>query len=93
MTLSPDGTLLATFSSVGFIKLWDVTNEFKMVRRLRDSRETNIEEFYCGQFVDSQELLVAGGKLKDRFRWSAQDEDNHIMPCPVKVCRYNMKKS
>ncbi|KAI7852340.1 WD40-repeat-containing domain protein [Circinella umbellata] len=85
MTLSPDGTLLATFSSVGFIKLWDVTNEFKMIRRLRDSKEINIEEFYCGQFVDSQELLVAGGKLKDRFRWSAQDEDNHIMPCPVKI--------
>ncbi|KAI9489101.1 WD40-repeat-containing domain protein, partial [Zychaea mexicana] len=85
MTLSPDGTILATFSSVGAVKLWDVTNEFKMVRRLRDMSEDNIEEFYCGQFVDSQELLVAGGKLKDRFRWSAQDEDNHILPCPVKI--------
>jgi len=29
--------------------------------------------------------LVAGGKLKDRKRWSAHDEDNHILPCPVKV--------
>ncbi|KAI9252833.1 WD40-repeat-containing domain protein [Phascolomyces articulosus] len=85
MTLSPDGTILVTFSSVGFIKLWDVTDEFKMIRRLRDSAEANIEEFYCGQFVDNQELLVAGGKLKDRFRWSAQDDDNHILPCPVKV--------
>ncbi|KAI8137988.1 WD40-repeat-containing domain protein [Fennellomyces sp. T-0311] len=85
MTLSPDGTLLATFSSVGAIKLWDVTDEFKMVRRLRDAGEKNIEEYYCGQFVENQELLVTGGKLKDRFRWSAQDEDNHILPCPVKI--------
>lgn len=85
MTLSPDGALLATFSTVGIVKIWDVTNEFNLLRRMRDLKEENIEEFYCGQFSPTQELIAAGGKLKDRFRWSVQDEDNHILPCPLKV--------
>ncbi|KAI9321404.1 WD40-repeat-containing domain protein [Dichotomocladium elegans] len=85
MSLSPDGTILATFSSVGVVKLWDISDEFKLLRRLRDLGEENIEEFYCGQFTTDQELIVVGGKLKDRFRWSSADEDNHILPCPVKI--------
>ncbi|KAI8140478.1 WD40-repeat-containing domain protein [Fennellomyces sp. T-0311] len=86
MTLSNDGTLLATFSNIGAIKIWDIENDFKLVRKLRDSEEVNIDEFYCGKFAsDAQELLVTGGKLKDRHRWSAQDEDNHILPCPIKI--------
>ncbi|KAI9488386.1 WD40-repeat-containing domain protein [Zychaea mexicana] len=87
MTLSADGTLLATFSNIGAVKIWDVENDFKLVRKLRDVEEPNIDEFYCGKFASptSQELLVTGGKLKDRHRWSSQDEDNHILPCPIKI--------
>lgn len=85
MTISPDGTLLATFSRVGVIKLWDIANEFRLVWRLRDIEEINIEEFYCGQFTPDQQLVVAAGKLKDRFRWRPADNDNHLLPCPVKV--------
>lgn len=86
MTLSADGTLLATFSNIGAVKIWDIERDFRLVRKLRDTEETNIDEFYCGKFAsDSQELLVTGGKLKDRHRWSAQDEDNHILHCPIKV--------
>lgn len=86
MNLSPDGALLATFSNIGAAKIWDIQDDFKLVRKLRDNEETQIDEFYCGQFVtENQELLVVGGKLKDRHRWSAQDEDNHILPCPIKV--------
>ncbi|KAI7853079.1 WD40-repeat-containing domain protein [Circinella umbellata] len=86
MTLSSDGTLLATFSNIGAVKIWDIENDFKLVRKLRDMEEQNIDEFYCGKFAsDTQELLVTGGKLKDRHRWSSQDEDNHILPCPIKI--------
>ncbi|KAL0087782.1 WD40-repeat-containing domain protein [Phycomyces blakesleeanus] len=86
MSISPDGTLLATFSNVGAIKIWDIEDDFRMVRKLRDMEEMHIDEFYCGKFVsESQALLVTGGKLKDRHRFSVQDEDNHILPCPIKV--------
>ncbi|ORY96382.1 WD40-repeat-containing domain protein [Syncephalastrum racemosum] len=84
MTLSNDGRVLATFSSVGSIGLYAVTKELRLLRRLRDPAETNIEEYWCGQFAGSR-YLVAGGKLKDRNRWSAADEDNHILPCPIKI--------
>jgi hypothetical protein len=57
-----------------------------MIRKLRDGTERQIEEFYCGLFLkDAPELLVAGGKLKDRQRWSSEDNDNHITPSPIKV--------
>ncbi|KAI9250449.1 WD40-repeat-containing domain protein [Phascolomyces articulosus] len=86
MTLSSDGTLLATFSNIGAVKIWDIENDFKLVRKLRDIEEVNIDEFYCGKFAsESQELLVTGGKLKDRHRWSNEDEDNHILRCPIKI--------
>ena len=48
-------------------------------------QEANIDEFFCGAFLPDGRHIVAGGKLKDRKRWSAQDEDNHILPCPLKV--------
>ncbi|KAF7730101.1 hypothetical protein EC973_003047 [Apophysomyces ossiformis] len=83
MTLSTDGTLLATFSNIGSIKIWDVEDDFRPLRKLRDTKEPHIDEFYCGKFVSS--LMVAGGKLKDRHRWSAVDEDSHILPCPIKI--------
>ncbi|KAI7865731.1 WD40-repeat-containing domain protein [Spinellus fusiger] len=86
MCLSPDGTLLATFSNIGAVKIWDITNDFALLRKLRDTEELNIDEFYCGQFIsDAQALLATGGKIKDRHRWSAEDEDNHILPCTIKI--------
>jgi WD40 repeat protein len=48
-------------------------------------KEPNIDEFYVGRFTPSGNHLVVGGKLKDRLRWSEQDDDNHILPCPLKV--------
>ncbi|CDH56037.1 wd g-beta repeat-containing protein [Lichtheimia corymbifera JMRC:FSU:9682] len=92
MTLSADGTMLATFSNIGAVKIWDVENEFKLIQKLRDPDEKNIDEFYCGQFTsDMQDHIVTGGKLKDRHRWSAEDEDNHILPCPIKI--FNLESS
>ncbi|ORX61626.1 WD40 repeat-like protein [Hesseltinella vesiculosa] len=86
MTLSPDGTLLATFSSYGSVKVWDVNNDLKLFTKLRDREEDNIDEYYCGLFLpDAPHLLAAAGKLKDRHRWCTDDEDNHIMPCPIKI--------
>lgn len=38
-----------------------------------------------GTFVPDQTLVLAGGKLKDRNNWSEADEDNNILPCPLKL--------
>ncbi|KAG9303200.1 hypothetical protein G9A89_000735 [Geosiphon pyriformis] len=86
MTLSPDGTMLVTFSNVGSAKIWDTT-DFRMIQKLRDTKflETQIDEFFVGRFTFDQTKLVVGGKLKDRLRWSAEDDDNHILPCPLKI--------
>ncbi|KAJ1820864.1 hypothetical protein LPJ60_002967 [Coemansia sp. RSA 2675] len=84
MSLSPDGTLLATFGSSGHVHIWD-TDTFECLTTLRDRSETNIDEFFVGQFTPNSEYLIVGGKLKDRKRWSEADEDNHIMPCPLKI--------
>ncbi|KAJ2960794.1 hypothetical protein NQZ79_g3839 [Umbelopsis isabellina] len=86
MALSKDGAMLASLSNIGAIKIWDIENDFKLLRKLRDNDEEHIDEFYCGKFLsDSQGLIAAGGKLKDRHRWSAEDDDNHILPCPIKI--------
>ncbi|KAJ2753642.1 hypothetical protein IWQ56_006590, partial [Coemansia nantahalensis] len=84
MAISPDGSMLATFGSSGSVHIWD-TESFESLATLRDRSEPNIDEFFVGQFTPSAEYLVVGGKLKDRKRWSEADEDNHIMPCPLKI--------
>lgn len=81
--LSPDCTYLATFSNCGYARIFDLKNNFKEMRRMRDEDEENIDEFICGQFVG--DYLAVGGKIKDRLRWSHQDEDNHILPCAIKI--------
>jgi hypothetical protein len=66
--------------------LWDCTQpNFPKRQKLRDQNETNIDEFYVGKFTPDGRHLVTGGKLKDRNRWSDQDNDNHILPCPLKM--------
>ncbi|RKP39842.1 WD40-repeat-containing domain protein, partial [Dimargaris cristalligena] len=84
MTLSSDGTLLATCCNLGSVKIWDL-DSFSLVQKLRDTCETHIDEFYVAKFTPDQRHLIVGGKLKDRLRWSEADEDNHILPCPLKV--------
>lgn len=83
MCLSPDCAFLATFCNIGSIRIFDLKNNFNQVRKLRDTEEKNIDEFICGQFVGN--YLAVGGKIKDRHRWSEQDDDNHILPCAIKI--------
>lgn len=85
MTLSDDGKLLATFCNMGSIKVWDVDNNCNLMRKIHDKSETEIEEFYCGQFLTEKGFLVAGGKLKARHKWSHQDNDNFILDCDIKI--------
>ncbi|OAD07625.1 hypothetical protein MUCCIDRAFT_104563 [Mucor lusitanicus CBS 277.49] len=84
MTLSDDGTLLVTYSSTGAVKIYDIQDDFGLLRKLRDTDEKHIDEFYCGTMTPNG-LLAVGGKLKDRYRWSANDADNHILPCDIKI--------
>jgi len=82
--LSPDGQMLATFSTVGYTKIWD-TDTFELIQTLKDEDEEQIDEFFVGRFTPSMEHIVVAGKLKDRKKWSLEDDDNHILPCPLKV--------
>ncbi|KAJ3175703.1 hypothetical protein HDU87_005846 [Geranomyces variabilis] len=84
IVLSPDGTILATFSTLGTVRLWD-TETWALLTVLRDEAEESIDEFLCGAFTPDMTRIVVGGKLKDPKRWSEADNDNHILPCPLKV--------
>ncbi|KAJ1650365.1 hypothetical protein IWQ61_008813 [Dispira simplex] len=84
MILSPDGNMLATCCNLGSVKLWDL-DSFQLIQKLRDAQEPHIDEFYVGKFTPEQDRLIVGGKLKDRLRWSEADDDNHILPCPLKI--------
>ncbi|TPX63545.1 hypothetical protein SpCBS45565_g06540 [Spizellomyces sp. 'palustris'] len=84
MVLSPDGSMLATFCTMGLAKVWDLET-YRIIQTLQDTSEPNIDEFYVGRFTPTMTRLVVGGKLKDPKKWSDEDEDNHILPCPLKV--------
>ncbi|KAI9202680.1 WD40-repeat-containing domain protein [Polychytrium aggregatum] len=84
MVLSPDHSMLATFCNNGCVRIWDL-DTFQEIQFLRDADEPNIEEYYVGRFSLDMKRIVVGGRLKDRKRWSALDDDNHILPCPLKV--------
>ena len=105
MSLSPDGCMLVTFSNMGNAQVWDL-DTFKLIQTLRDhdvfrlskekrsnSKEQNIDEFYVGAFHPTGTKIVIGGKLKDRTRWSEEDNDNHVMTCPLKVCAFQIIQS
>ncbi|KAJ3326298.1 hypothetical protein HDV06_000174 [Boothiomyces sp. JEL0866] len=84
MALSPDGSFLATFCNAGTAFIWDM-NTFEKLQCLKDEKEANIDEFYTGCWTFDSKNIIIGGKLKDRQRWSEPDDDNHILPCPLKV--------
>ncbi|KAI8348687.1 WD40-repeat-containing domain protein [Mortierella sp. GBAus27b] len=84
MSLSPDGSMLATFCNLGSVRIWSL-DDYSLVKTLRDAKEEHIDEFYVGTFIPDQTLIAVGGKRKDRNNWSEADEDNNILPCPLKV--------
>ncbi|CAO3567605.1 unnamed protein product [Mortierella alpina] len=84
MVLSPDGTMLVTFCNLGSARVWSL-EDYSLLTTLRDAKEEHIDEFYVGAFVPDQTKILIGGKLKDRNNWSEADEDNNILPCPLKL--------
>ncbi|KAI1318398.1 hypothetical protein EDD11_006736 [Mortierella claussenii] len=84
MVLSPDGTMLVTFCNLGSARVWSL-EDYSLLTTLRDAKEEHIDEFYVGAFAPDQTKIIVGGKLKDRNNWSEADEDNNILPCPLKI--------
>ncbi|PRP82326.1 hypothetical protein PROFUN_10230 [Planoprotostelium fungivorum] len=84
MRLSPDFKMLATCTNLGAIQIWNTTT-WKLVIEMRDRKEKHIEEFFVLSWSEDGRFIIAGGKLKSRTSWSLQDEDCHILPCPLKV--------
>ncbi|KAF9166717.1 capsular associated protein [Actinomortierella ambigua] len=84
MILSPDGKMLVTFCNYGSAKVWSL-EDYSLLVTLRDAKEEHIDEFYVGEFAPNQTKLVVGGKVKDRNNWSETDDDNNILPCPLKL--------
>ncbi|KAG0233487.1 hypothetical protein BGW42_007444 [Actinomortierella wolfii] len=84
MILSPDGKMLVTFCNYGSAKIWSL-EDYSLLATLRDAKEEHIDEFYVGEFVPDQTKLLVGGKVKDRNNWSETDDDNNILPCPLKL--------
>ncbi|KAF9964734.1 hypothetical protein BGZ70_006022 [Mortierella alpina] len=65
-------------------RVWSL-EDYSLLTTLRDAKEEHIDEFYVGAFVPDQTKILIGGKLKDRNNWSEADEDNNILPCPLKL--------
>jgi WD40 repeat protein len=53
------------------------------------NKEPNFEEYYTGTWSADSRFIIAGGKLKNRKIWSDTEDDNYILPCPLKV--FNVK--
>lgn len=92
MTWSDGGALLATISTSGQVKVWQVSanagrEQWPLLRVLRDDGEMHIEEFFTGVFLegDGAALFVAAGKRKDRHCWDDDDNDNRILPGQLKI--------
>lgn len=100
IAMSHDGRILASVTSNGVIRLWDISaqvNEdqilpIKLLIELRDlSKENRLEtlqEYYCVAFSPDDMTLFVGGKMKSRYKWDSLDSDNSILPCPLLV--YNI---
>lgn len=79
-----ENSLLAAFNCFGNVKIYDLQT-FSLLASMSDSEESQIDEFFCGVFTPDGSHLIVGGKTKNRHLWSYQDDDNHILPCDIKI--------
>eukprot|EP01080_Neovahlkampfia_damariscottae_P002488 gene2488-3197_t len=84
MNISNDGTMLATCSTIGNIRIWDIKT-FELIQELSDENEKQIDEFYFVKFSKDDKFIITGGKRKNRYQWSNNDNDNSILHCPLKI--------
>ncbi|KAG5455856.1 MAG: WD40-repeat-containing domain protein, partial [Olpidium bornovanus] len=85
LELSPDNSVLAVFGSRPYISLYMALKPFSHIKNLRDEEETQIDDYYAATFSPNCRYIAAGGKHKDRNKWNEDEEDNKILPCPVKA--------
>src|SRR5690606_37816767 len=67
MSLSQDGSLLATCSTLGTVRIFN-TSTGELIQELRDENETQIEEYYVVKFTPDDKYIITGGKRKDRYK-------------------------
>jgi len=84
LSWSSDGGMLATASTVGTVRIWDVS-DWSLLTELKDKNETDIEEYYTAHFTPDNKKIVAAGKCKNPHRWCEDENDNWIAPCPIKI--------
>jgi WD40 repeat protein len=84
MDLSADGQLLATVTTLGDIHIWDAA-DYTLLKTIRDTDEKNIDEYFVVRFTPDARCVYVAGKRKSRTRWDPRDDDNHVLPCHVKV--------
>ncbi len=89
MAFSQDNppTLLATASTLGSVVVWG-TDRWDKIQELRDVAETRIECIFDVAFSPSGSHVITAGVLKDRHAWDQTDDDNAVVPSPIKV--YNV---
>lgn len=93
ISLEFSGSLMAGIYIGGQVKIWQVSPSpdrpnWPLLRILRDSEETEIDEFLTGCFLPNGNFVVAG-KRKVRHEWDDKSEDSKSLCGVLKI--FNLK--
>lgn len=45
------------------------------------------------EWSDNGKYIIAAGKMKSRKKWNEDEDDNFIVPCPLKVITRNIRNN
>ena len=93
---SAGGGLLAGILLNGQVKIWQVSAQidrpnWPLLRILRDSEESQIDEFFTGAFLPNGRFAAAG-KRKHRHQWDERSADALSLPGQIKIFDLNSGK-
>eukprot|EP01114_Cavostelium_apophysatum_P022749 TRINITY_DN8336_c0_g1_i1.p1 TRINITY_DN8336_c0_g1~~TRINITY_DN8336_c0_g1_i1.p1 ORF type:complete len:617 (+),score=168.47 TRINITY_DN8336_c0_g1_i1:139-1989(+) len=84
MSWSNDASMLATVSNLGTVRIWN-TDDWQLLKEILDKSEKNIIDYYSVCFTPDDAKVIVGGRSKSRKKWSDAEEDNEVMPSPIKI--------